>query len=95
VTSPLPGPQPSAGWAVRPIRDDEAEQARALLVAADRGPRVADAERFRELLARSQRALVVVEPTPSGDRVIGFLRALTDGPTNGCISMVVVAEDRR
>jgi len=82
-------------WPVRPIRDDEAEQARALLAAADWGPRVADPARFRELLARSQRALVATEPGPDGERVIGFLRALTDGLTNGYISMVVVAEDRR
>ena len=76
---------------VRTIQPSELEPARQLLVAAgwDRG--VSDATEFRELVARSQLALVAVE----GGEVIGFLRALTDGISNGYISMVVVAEQHR
>ena len=77
---------------VRPIQPSEIEQARLLLAANDWGPRVAHAETFRALVARSQIALVVVQ----GDgEVVGFLRALTDGMFNGYISMVVVDEAHR
>ena len=76
---------------IRPLHPDEAEQARALLAANGWGPRVADPQVFRELIARSQLALVAVED----GRVVGFLRALTDGIFNGYISMVVVAASHR
>jgi ribosomal protein S18 acetylase RimI-like enzyme len=76
---------------VRPILDEEFEQARMLLEANSWGPRVADPEVFRRLVERSQVALVAVE----GETVVGFLRAITDGIFNGYISMVVVAEGRR
>lgn len=76
---------------IRNILPTELEQARALLVANDWGPRVADADVFRELVSRSQIAIVAVE----GNQVIGFLRAISDGIFNAYISMVVVAEVHR
>ncbi len=76
---------------IRPIRPQELEAARALLIGAGWDRRVSRADDFRRLVGHSQRALVAVD----GDSVIGFVRALTDGMTNGYISMVVVAEDRR
>lgn len=76
---------------IRPIRPDELESARALVIAGGWDRRVSNPDDFRELVARSQRVLVAVE----GAEVIGFLRALTDGMANGYISMVVVSEEHR
>lgn len=76
---------------IRDIRPSEIEAARRLLSAAGWTDRVSNPEEFRELLSRSSRSIVAVED----GEVIGFLRALTDGMTNGYISMLVVAEAHR
>lgn len=76
---------------IRDIRPSEIEAARRLLAASGWTHRVSDPEHFRDLVARSQRALVAVE----NGEVVGFLRALSDGIANGYISMVVVAENHR
>lgn len=76
---------------IREIDPSEIESARHLLEESGWSHRVSNLEDFRELVSRSQRALVAVED----GEVIGFLRALTDGMANGYISMVVVAEQHR
>jgi ribosomal protein S18 acetylase RimI-like enzyme len=77
---------------IRPARAHELEAARQLLAANGWERRAADPERFRQLVARSQVALVAVD---DDTRVVGFLRALTDGLSNGYIAMVVVDEAHR
>ena len=76
---------------IRALQPHEIEPVRLLLAANQWGPRVADPAIFRDLVAKSQIALVAVQE----GHVIGFLRAITDGIFNGYISMVVVAEGER
>ena len=53
--------------------------------------RIGDAEHLAQLISASQRALIAVVD----GQIVGFARAITDGISNGYLSMVVVAEPFR
>ena len=75
----------------RPLVESDYDAARAFLSAMGWERRVRDPDRFRRMMERADRTVVAVED----GRIIGFGRALCDGVSNGYISMVAVAPDRR
>ncbi len=76
---------------IRAIEPSHVEAARLLLAANGWAERVADPERFRQLVSRSQRVFVALD----ADQVVGFIRAISDEMSNGYIAMLVVAESHR
>ncbi len=77
----------AAAWQVRPLVDEDIDTAFALLAGNGWAHRIGDTATFTALLRASQRAVVA----ESNGAVVGFARALTDGLTNGYLSMVLVA----
>lgn len=76
---------------VRNLLSTEVESARLLLCAHGWAHRIESPEWFSRLVAASQRTAVAVD---SGE-VVGFARGVTDGLSNGYLSMVVVAPSHR
>jgi GNAT superfamily N-acetyltransferase len=75
----------------RPISLEDYEAVRRFLCEMGWEKRVADAARFRRMMEKADRTVVAFDDR----RVVGFARALCDGVSNGYISMVAVAPDRR
>ena len=75
----------------RPITPEDYESVRRFLSEAGWQHRVADPERFKKMLENTNRTVVAVD----GSRIVGFARALCDEVSNGYISMVAVAADKR
>ncbi|MDB5894882.1 MAG: putative acetyltransferase, family [Rhodoferax sp.] len=76
---------------VRRMAASDVDAVHHLLLTNGWAHRVGDVEDFGRLIAASQRAVVAV----ADHEIIGFARAITDGISNGYLSMVVVAEPHR
>jgi len=69
------------------MQPDEIDSVHELLGAHGWAHRIGSADEFADLLAHSQRAVVAIED----GAIVGFARAITDGRSNGYLSMVLVA----
>ena len=77
---------------VRSIQPTEAQAVYEFIAANGWSHRIGSLSQFTALLAASQRAIVAVAPD---GHVVGFARAITDGLSNGYLSMVIVAPEFR
>lgn len=75
----------------KPVEPRDFEAVRWFLAENGWAHRVADPERFARIVHGSSRSVVAWDE----GRVVGFGRTLCDGVSNGYLSMVAVAEDRR
>jgi N-acetylglutamate synthase-like GNAT family acetyltransferase len=75
----------------RSVIPEDYESIRELLSETGWQQRVSDPERFRTMMQNTDRAIIAVE----NSRIVGFARALCDEVSNGYISMVTVAADKR
>lgn len=75
----------------RSITPADYELVRLFLAEVGWRDRVSDTEKFQKMLAHTNRTVVALD----GSRVVGFARALCDEVSNGYISMVAVAADKR
>ena len=75
----------------KPIAANDYESVRQFLSDAGWQDRVADPAKFKKLLEHTDRTVVAYD----GPRIVGFARALCDEVSNGYISMVAVAADKR
>ena len=76
---------------IREPQPSEVESVRQFLCAHGWEHRVGTAQQFAQLIANSQRTAVAL----SEEQVVGFARAITDGISNGYLSMVVVSPKHR
>ncbi len=84
-------PQPQITMDIRTFQPADAAAVHRLLAANGWQHRIPSTGHLLALVAASQRAMVVVKD----DQLVGFARAITDGLSNGYLSMVVVAEHCR
>jgi len=75
----------------RSITADDYESVRQFLSEAGWQHRVHDPDKFKKMLEHTSRTVLAVD----GSRIVGFARALCDEVSNGYLSMVAVASDRR
>jgi ribosomal protein S18 acetylase RimI-like enzyme len=77
---------------IRAVEPHEVELVRLFLCANGREHRVEGPAAFARLIQASQRTAVAVN---LAGQIVGFARAITDGISNGYLSMVVVASTHR
>lgn len=82
---------PHSQATIRDLRHDDIAASHALLARHGWAQRIGDLERFTLLLERSQRVGVAIRD----GELVGFARGLTDGLSNGYLSMILVAPDQR
>ena len=75
----------------RSMKPDDYEPVRQFLSEIGWHERVADPEKFKKMMESTSRTVVAVD----GSRIVGFARAVCDDVSNGYISMVGVAADKR
>ena len=75
----------------REVNPDDYDQLRQFLSGQGWADRLRDVDRFRMMIEGADRTVIALE----GERIVGFARALCDGASNGYISMLAVAADRR
>src|SRR5262249_55962969 len=75
----------------RPIEPQDHLQVRQLLIDTGWKQRVSGEDRFERMIRGANRTIVALD----NSRVVGFARALFDNASNGYISTVAVAADRR
>ncbi|VVN48135.1 hypothetical protein PS684_05270 [Pseudomonas fluorescens] len=76
---------------VRDLLPAETQSVRQFLGGHGWGHRTGSPEHFAQLIKNSQRTAVAVQ----GGQIIGFARGITDGLSNGYLSMVVVDDQHR
>jgi ribosomal protein S18 acetylase RimI-like enzyme len=76
---------------VRDLQPGEIESVRLFLQQHGWGHRVGSPEHFAQLIHNSQRTAVALKDA----QIIGFARGITDGLSNGYLSMVVVDEQHQ
>ncbi|HEV2610221.1 MAG TPA: GNAT family N-acetyltransferase [Noviherbaspirillum sp.] len=77
---------------IRDVKPFEIEPVRQFLCANGWAHRVGNADEFAALVRASQRTAVAIGPA---GEVLGFARAITDGMSNGYLSMVAVSPFQR
>ncbi|MFJ2684557.1 GNAT family N-acetyltransferase [Pseudomonas sp. NPDC087342] len=76
---------------IRDVQPLDVESVRLFLGQNGWGHRTGSAEHFAQLIANSQRTAIAVKDS----QIVGFARGITDGLSNGYLSMVVVCGQHR
>ena len=81
----------TTAWHVCDVKPSQIESVRLFLGDNGWGHRTGSAEYFAQLITHSQRTAVAMK----GSQIVGFARGITDGLSNGYLSMVVVCGQHR